>query len=121
MITLSKGYFKPQNPDTGDVWFPAEEANIQRLNDHNHDGANSQFLSTVSQSILSAGWTAAPQGGGLFRQTLTVPSGMTYDTCDVWVLRSTGERAYATMERISSTTFFLYTNDSSLNYTVQYR
>lgn len=121
MITLSKGFKKPQNPDTGDVWFPAMEGNIQQLNDHNHDGSNSQPLATTSVSATAGAWASAPQGGGLFRQTITVPAGMTYDTCDIWVLRSTGERAYPTLERISSTTFFLYTNDNSLAYTLQFR
>lgn len=121
MITLSKGYKKPQNPDTGDVWFPALELDIQMLNDHNHDGVNSQPLATLVQSILAASWVVAPQGGGLYRQLLTVPTGLSYDTCEIWVLRSTGERAYPTLERASSTTFYLYTNDNSLAYSVQYR
>lgn len=119
MLTLSKGYKKPQNPDTGDVWFPAMETNMQLLNDHNHDGVTSQPLATISQSIDNSAWLAV--SGGLFRRLLTVPTGLTYDTCDIWVLRSTGERTYATLERVSSTTFFLYTNDNTLAYTVQYR
>lgn len=121
MITLSKGFLKPQNPDTGDIWFPGMETNMQKLNDHTHNGTDSQLLATTSQSILAGGWAAAPQGGGLYRQLCTVPTGMSYDTCDIWVLRSTGERAYATMERVSSTTFYLYTNDNTLAYTLQYR
>lgn len=121
MLTLSKGYKKPQNPDTGDQWFPAQETNIQMLNDHNHDGVTSQPLATLSQTILSANWATAPQGGGLYRQLLTVPTGLSYDTCDIWVLRSTGERAYPTLERNNSTTFYLYTNDNTLGYTVQFR
>lgn len=121
MITLSKGYKKPQNPDTGDIFFPALETDIQMLNDHNHDGVTSQPLATLSQSILHANWVASPAGGGLYRQLLTVPTGLSYDTCDIWVLRSTGERVYAGMSRVSSTTFYLHTNDNTLDYTVQYR
>lgn len=121
MITLSKGYKKPQNPDTGDQWFPALELDIQMLNDHNHDGLTSQPLATLSQSILAANWVTAPQGGGLYRQLLNVPSGLSYDTCDIWVLRSTGERAYPSIERASSTQCYIYVNDNSVAYTVQYR
>lgn len=119
MITLSKGFKKPQNPDTGDQWFPAMEANIQQLNDHTHDGSNSQFLAVATQSALAANWVATT--GGTFRQSITVPAGMSYDTCTVEVRRSTGERAYPTMERIDSTHFYLYTNDNSLNYTLFFR
>lgn len=121
MLTLSYGYKKPENPDTGDVWFPALAADMQQLNDHNHDGATSAPLATLVQSVLSASWGVAPQGGGLYRQLLTVPTGLAYDTCDIWVLRSTGERAYPSIERVSSTTFYLYTNDNTVAYTVQYR
>lgn len=120
MLTLSKTYKKPQNPDTGDVWFPAMETNIQLLNDHNHDGVTSQFLASTSQSIVAASWLVFG-AGGLYRQLLTVPVGMSYDSCEIWVLRSSGERVYATLERVSSTTFYLYTNDNTMNYTVLYR
>lgn len=52
MITLSYGYEKPQNGDTGDVFFPALERDIQRLNDHTHDGVNSPFISAQAPSSM---------------------------------------------------------------------
>lgn len=119
MQTLSYGYKKPANPDTGDLVFPALEADIQQLNDHNHDGANSAPLATTQQSVLAASWSAT--ANGTYRQLLTVPTGLSYDTCNIWVKRSTGEVAYPTLERVSSTTFYIYTNDNSLAYTVNYR
>ena len=41
MIVLSNGYKLPETGDFGDVWFPALEDNIQRINTHNHDGTDS--------------------------------------------------------------------------------
>lgn len=121
MITLSKGYEKPQNPDTGDVFFPALERNIQRLNDHTHDGVNSQFLATTSQSILSANWVAAPIGGGVYRQLVTVPAGFSWDQCEAWFKLSSGETVYPALERVSATTFYVYTNDNTVAYTAFFR
>lgn len=119
MLTLSYGYKKPQNPDTGDLFFPALEADIQQLNDHNHDGTNSAPLASGVQDALSGSWVAT--SGGMYRQLMTVPSGLSYDTCNIWVKRSTGEFVYPTIERVSATTFYLYTNDNSLAYKVFYR
>lgn len=119
MQTLSYGYQKPENPDTGDTWFPAMEDNIQQLNDHTHNGVNSAPLGSSTVSAPSGSWSSV--GNGTYRQLVTVPSGLSYDTCEVWVKRSTGERVYATLERASSTTFYIYTNDSSLTYTLYFR
>lgn len=119
MITLSYGYKKPQNPDTGDVFWPALEANIQALNDHTHDGVTSAPLATRQVTLLAANWVAT--ANGTYRQLVTVPAGLSYDTCQVWVRRSTGEVCYPTIERVSGTTFYLYTNDNSLSYVLSFR
>jgi hypothetical protein len=120
MQTLSYGYKKPDSIDKGDTVFPALETNIQMLNDHTHDGSNSALLATQTVSVSASGWSAVGTSG-LYRKTVTVPTGLNYDTCDVWVKRSTGERCYPTLERISSTQFYIYTNDSSLAYTCYFR
>lgn len=119
MQTLSYGYKKPANPDTGDLWFPALELDIQMLNDHTHNGVDSAPLATSQQSALAANWVAT--SGGTYRQLMTMPTGLLYDSSQIWVRRSTGEQAYPTVEKVSSTTFYIYTNDNSLAYTVNYR
>ena len=119
MDTLSYGYKKPVNPDTGAAVFPALEADIQQLNDHTHNGVNSAPLATQQQTILAANWVAT--SGGMYRQLLSVPTGLSFDTCNIWARRSTGERAYPAMERASSSTFYLYTNDNTLSYVLSYR
>lgn len=52
MIILSNGYKLPEIGDFGDVWFPALEDNIQRTNDHNHDGTNSNKIPSTSLTAL---------------------------------------------------------------------
>ena len=47
MITLSNGYQLPEDGDRGNVFWDGLEGNIQRLNDHKHDGADSEKLSTI--------------------------------------------------------------------------
>lgn len=121
MITLSYGYKKPVNPDQGDLFFPAMEFNIQRLNDHAHDGVNSAPLASQSQSIFPGSWVAAPIGGGLYRQLVTMPLGLNYDTVDIWFKLSTGEFVYPSVERASASTYYVYTNDNSLTYVARYR
>lgn len=120
MITLTYGYKKPINPDTGDIVFPALEGDIQQLNDHNHDGANSAPLATQTVSALAANWVTGVAGVS-YKQLITVPTGLSFDTCNTWVKRSTGEMAYPTIERVSATTFYLYTNDNTLAYTLFFR
>lgn len=120
MQTLSYGYKKPTNPDTGDVIFPALEGDIQQLNDHNHDGVNSAPLATQQQSVLAANW--APSGTTpAYRQLLTVPVGLQYDTCQIWVRRSTGEQVYPDIRRFSATQFYFYNANNTDAYTVNFR
>ena len=122
MQTLTYGYLKPQNSiDYGDQFFPAMEFNIQRLNDHNHDGVNSARLSSTSQNILNSAWVAAPIGGGLYMQTVTMPAGFNYDSCQILFKLSTGEFVYPSVERVNTTSYKLYTNDNSLDYVAVYR
>lgn len=121
MLTLSYGYKKPENPDTGDVVFPALANDIQQVNDHAHNGTDSAPLATQTASIASGSWVAAPIGGGLYRQAISMPTGLTYDVAEIWFKLSTGEVVYPTVEKISSSSYYVYTNDNSLTYTAYYR
>ncbi len=122
MLTLSHGFLKPQNGvDAGSVWFPAMEKNIQMLNDHTHNLTDSAQLAVTTQSILAANWTAAPIGGGLYQQTITMPSGFLYDVTDMFFRLSTGEIWFPTIIRLSSSTYQILINDNTLTATVFYR
>lgn len=124
MQTLSYGYLKPQTGDTGAAWFPALEDNIQQLNDHNHNGINSAVLGTAAiasttQSVLAASWVAT--SGGTYRQLVSMPTGLNYDQCFInFKLSATGHQVFPTVEKVSSSSFYVYTNDSSLAYTAVY-
>ena len=121
MTTLSMGYQKPANNDTGDIFFTAMAANIQALNDHTHDNVTSKFLNSTSQNILSANWAAAPIGGGVYRQLMTVPTGYSFDQCEIWFRLSTGQNVYPSVERVSASTYYIYVNDNTLAITAFYR
>lgn len=124
MLTLSNGYLQPETGDRGSVWFPAIESNIQRLNDHNHNGVNSEMLTpeafaglTDSTSLIPANWVL--QANGLYRAPVTMPGNTQFDTRSI-ILRTNGRRLYADIEKITDNTFYVYVNDNSLTVTVLY-
>ena len=122
MLTLSKNYLKPQNGvDAGSVWFPAMETNIQLLNDHTHNGSDAAQIAVTTQSILAANWVAAPIGGGLYKQTITMPSPFQYDSTDIFFRLSTGEIWVPTVTRAGANSYVIYINDNTLAVTAFYR
>lgn len=118
MLTLSYGFKKPQTNDKGSIFWSALEANIQQLNDHNHNGTNSAKLTAASSTvvlvnILSAGWGAALADGG-FRQLVTLPGTVTYDDIMInYKETSTGHVYFLQTEKVSDSTFYVYCNDAS--------
>lgn len=119
IVILSKGYKKPSAPTFGDLWFPAMEDNIQLMNDHTHDGSDGQFLAKSTSTVLAANW-GADLGGGSYRQLIALPDNRQFDTSKLEVRRSTGQVVYPTIERVSATTFYIYTNDNSIAYSILY-
>jgi hypothetical protein len=119
MLTLSYGYKKPQNSDTGDVVFPAMEQNIQQMNDHQHNGVDSALLTSSTNS--TGIWSAAPIGGGLYRTLMTVPAGYSLNSCEMWFKTAAGATIYPSIEQVSSTTYYLYCNDNTLVINAYYR
>ena len=128
MLTLSYGYFKPETNDKGSVWFPALEDNFQRLNDHNHDGDNSSFLTPISitkmtGSIAVLDWTN--DGGGNYSVVVTVPAAISgasspfndisyYNVVfrDATAGGTLGDVLLLGMERESATTFTVRSNQN---------
>lgn len=121
MQTLSKGVKKPGNPDTGDVYYGALEDNCDWSNNHTHDGNDGQLLALTSQTISAGSWVAAPIAGGVYRQLITVPTGFSYDTCTITFKLSSKEQIYPTIERVSGTTYYVYTMDNSIAFIAYYR
>lgn len=121
MVTLSYGFKKPSAPDRGNIVFPAMEDNIQRLNDHTHDGSNSapvpgSSIVAGSTTLLAASWVSL--GGGHYRQQGTVPAGYNFDTQTMSFRLTSGHYIYPTVEKISATQFWVYTIDNTLDYVV---
>jgi hypothetical protein len=123
MLTLSFGFKKPESNDKGDVVFPALEANIQQLNDHTHNGTDSakitsSSITTVTQVLASGSWV--PTTNDRYRQTVTLPASVTFDTTGIGCRLSNGDLFYPTIEKISVSQFYLYINDNTQNVTVLY-
>lgn len=124
MLTLSNGFKKPQTGDDGATWFPAMEDNMQQLNDHTHNGTNSEKIQSynitpTTQSILSAGWVAT--SGGTYRQLITVPNSKNVSNGFVVFKDSTTfAQLYLEAEYVSITTYYVYTNDNSISLTAYY-
>lgn len=128
MQTLSYGYFKPETGDRGTTLFTALEDNIQRLNDHNHDGNNSSLLpaqniQASSQTILAAAWDGTGLPTGHYRQLVTVVAGFTFDGTNIGfrVSGNSGSYIYPTVERVTNTTFYVYTTDNTLDFVAIYK
>lgn len=85
MITLSNGYKLPEDGDLGDIWFDALEDNIQRLNDHSHNGVDSEKLDSSSIEALSSAINSGDFTlvSGEYTYRLTLPSPMQVDTTNI--------------------------------------
>lgn len=125
MITLSNGFKLPEENDKGSVFFPALEDNIQQLNDHTHDGANSNKLAltavvTQSQTLTAAGWTSV--GTDKYRQQVTMPVSLSYDDVTITFRHSTtGQVIHLSHAKVSATSFEVFTYNPSLELRVVYR
>lgn len=125
MLTLTYGFKKPQAGDFGSTFFPALEADIQQINDHNHDGSNSALLtppsfSMTQQSILAAAWVVIDPGSN-YRQLVTMPGSLQYDTRVVRMRdAASGDYLELTIEKASATTYYVYINDNTVSLTAYY-
>lgn len=112
MITLSFGFLKPENTDTGDVFFPAMETNIQKMNDHTHDGTNSAMVAKTREQITSGQWQTSPVPVALYYFDGTIPSGLTFDTTVmIFTDVATGSVVPLDLQKTSDTTYSVYTNN----------
>lgn len=112
--TLDHGLVKPSTGETGSTFFPILENNIQYASD----------ILSNSVALSSASW-GSDLGGGSYRQLVTIPSALTaspksftFETLDIMVRTSAGQVVYATIEKVSSTTFYVYSNDNTVDLNV---
>jgi hypothetical protein len=120
METLSYGYKKPGSGDKGSPLFAAMNENVQRTNDHDHTGTNSAKLTTgagiaTTKAILAAAWVS--QGGGTFRQVVSMPSSLTWGQCAIQIQGDPDGHVYnLTLEKVTDQTFAVYCNDNSKSF-----
>ena len=114
MQILSKGWKQPETGDFGDVWFQALNDNITQSNSHTHNGVDSEKISSVSfvstvSSVLAASFVAV--SAGIFRSLVTIPSGALLDTMAVTIKDpTTKDQIFLKVEKVTPTTFYIYTN-----------
>lgn len=127
MLILSKGYKKPQSGDKGSVWFPALEENIQQLNDHTHNGTDSQLIAggSVSNQVVTIAAVDWVSSGSGYRFLVPLPSGYTYDGTHKEVRLNGGAQDGAvvvpTIERVSNTTMYVYSSDNTVSFNVSFK
>jgi len=115
MQTLSKGYKLPQTGDFGTDWFPALEDDIQQLNDHAHNGIDSELISSLYvtaqiSSILIAAFTNISPG--VERATVTVPGGQLVNNFAITLKDpTTKEVLYLRLEKLNATQFYVYASE----------
>lgn len=125
MVVLSYGFKQPQNGDLGSVWFPALNFDIQRLNDHNHDGSNSAFIDSTnivggSTPVLSANWVLAETAR--YTQTLACPIDFNMTDFTITVYDTvTGDIVNPTLTAATPTSFVIESMFNTKNYLVVFR
>lgn len=137
MEELTYGYLKPGPGDKGSAFWDALRQDIQKMNDHKHDGETGSLLDSsnvsavVGTTIAAADWGTV-LGNGLYRQLVTMPyiTGsspqvrMDYDTYRP-VFRFSGgsfdgQEASLTTTKVSDSTYYVYCNDNTQALTVIY-
>lgn len=119
ILVLTYGYEQPTNSATGDVWFPAMERNISRMNEHTHDGEDGAQIAPTLQDVQADSW-GADLGGGSYRQLIQMPNNFVFDNTRIEVRRSTGEMVYPEIVKSTANKFYLYTNDNTKAYKISY-
>lgn len=130
MLTLTYQLKKMEKDDPSDIWFDAIAANFAQIDAHNHDGVTSAQLQSgvavaiIQQTILASAWGASI-GNGRYRQLVTLPvvgtTQLTYDSISMeFKLGSTKAVVYPTVEKVSATTFYVYTVDNTEDFMALY-
>lgn len=114
MQVLSNGFKLPETGDFGDVWFPALEDNIQQMNDHTHNGTDSERLASTSVEgsfVTVLAGSFVDQLNGYHRATVTVPnSGLVDNHVIVAKDPTTKDQIFLKVEKVAATQIYIYTN-----------
>ena len=124
MNTLTYGTKIPETGDRGTPLFDALEENFTNWDGHLHDGITSPLLTAqafvgVSGTILAAGWVAFGPIGH-FRQLVTMAPGFLFDTTKIAFRTTAGAYIYPTVERVTSTTYYVYSTNNAIDFIAIY-
>lgn len=125
MNTLSFGFLKPESGDKGATLFTALEADIQQLNDHTHNGADSAALTAtaivgITQTISLASWVGYGGPTGFYRQQVTLPAGFDFDKVFISFRLTSGHYIFPRVEKVSTTQYYVYTTDNTIDFIACY-
>lgn len=126
MITLTYGRKVPEAGDSGTPLFDALEENIALDDGHSHDGIDSPILDPqnfvgIADTITAAGWaTYAGAPIGHYRQLVTMHSGYLFNTTKIGFRTTGGAYIYPTVERVSSTQYYVYSTDNTIDFIALY-
>jgi hypothetical protein len=125
MLTLTYGLKKPETGDRGDPLFSALEDNIEQLDGHNHDGVNSPLLTAqafvgIIETVPLANWVTYGGPVGHYRQLVTMAPGFLFDTTKIGFRTTGGEYVYPTVERVTATTYYVYSTDNTIDFLAIY-
>jgi hypothetical protein len=132
MVTTSYGYRVPEAGDRakGSLgWYESIEFDIERLNDHSHNGIDSAQLNVNSFSPFTATLAAADWvvSGSGYSQDASTPVGIDdISNFNVKFIMTApagmvGEVAYLGYDRLTATTYRVYCNDNTVALTVLFR
>lgn len=124
MLTLTYGRKKPETGDDslgGTGWMQAIDDNTVLDDAHSHNGVDSPRLDSRAldayTTTTGTGW-GTTIGNGLYRLSMAMPSGRDFDKYNIAFKTSAGQRVDLDYLKIDASNFYVYTNDSSANYTV---
>jgi hypothetical protein len=125
--TTPYGYRVPQTGDAAKGiggWYESVEFDVDRLDNHNHDGTNSRLLSstaipTATVDVLAANWL--PDGPS-YKQTVTMPASVPeVDNVSVRFKQTApvgpaGMNAMLSFKRLTATTVEIYCSDNTASF-----
>lgn len=126
--TLSNGYKKPSTGDTGSVFFKDLENNIQKVNDHTHNGQDSEKILSKDivkslETIQSTSWGAMSDNGD-YTQTITMPLNYEFDKVQMEFRIASGPEIgsviFPTITKVSANSYTITQDDNTIDIQVVY-
>lgn len=116
MLTLSNGFKKPETGDKGRTVFDAIGDNFTQLNSHTHNGVDSEPIaaSAITKGTVAVDATSwvSHADSGLYRKSFTFPGTHTHGSAAIRCFFDGGTfdglECFPTIEKINSTTAYIY-------------